>query len=119
LAVEDGSGRLLYIGSGSALPTAIENFDGATVLTKTGLSSMETAPRKRVSSWGGSTKSVTGDGVPPASGAFDGNMGAGATTLIGVGCNPAATGSEWFGNIRNVRIGQRQLATSEQMAITT
>jgi hypothetical protein len=57
-------------------------YDGTNVLAKNGLSDISTGKRKRVVSWGTGLK-VTGDGLPPASGSFDGAFGSGATIEIG------------------------------------
>ena len=59
-----------YIHSSDA-NTIWKTYDGTSVVTKTGLSDISTAKRKRVVSWGTGLK-VTGDGLSPASGSFDG-----------------------------------------------
>jgi hypothetical protein len=69
---------------------------------------------KGASSWGGSTKSVSAQGVVPVSGAFDGDVS--LTGGVGVGIGGSVP---WFGTIRNVRIGQRALSSSELQAITS
>lgn len=89
--------------------TAIGTNDSTTSVTKTGLTSAFTAFRKRACSWGGAGLFATGDGATPASGAFDGSMGAGTT--IGVG-NTAGGGSQFDGIIRTVKIYQAQLDTA-------
>ena len=90
----------LYAISGDAA-TTIRTNDGTTSVQKTGLSSSNTAMRKRAASWTGSVLAVTGDGLTAATGTFDGNMG---STAIGIGQPTTATGVNWSGNISNVKI---------------
>lgn len=70
----NASTGLLLGRQGTSAVTTISMDDGPTVLEKTGLTSLLTAPRKRASSYGGVTMSVTGDGAAPATGTFDGAM---------------------------------------------
>lgn len=67
---------------------------------KSGLTSEATGVRKRVSTWGGSTCSVTGDGAAPATGTFDGVMG---STAVAIGCAPNGS-AQIFGTVKNVKI---------------
>jgi len=99
---------------GTVADTTIRILDGLNSGTKTGLTSMSTASRKRASSWGGSTLSVTGDGASVASNTFDGGIG---STSIGIG-NFTDGSTNWFGTIRNVRIYQTQLSSAQLQAVT-
>jgi hypothetical protein len=112
VAFDTGNNLPLYVGG--AAPTTIYTADGVNAVTKTGLSSMATGLRKRASSYGGSTQLITGDGLDPQSGTFDGAM---ASTAIAVGCGTGA-GNPWFGTIRNVRIYQTQLSAAQLQAVT-
>jgi hypothetical protein len=114
ISFENSAGWALY-GAGAGESTTISIFDGINIASKTGLTSLVTASRKRASSWGGSTISVTGGGATVASTTFDGDMGSAG---IGVGCRTAGT-SQWFGTIRNVRIWQVQLSASQLQAVTS
>lgn len=98
----------------TAPPTDILVRDGTTVIEKGSLSSMTTGSRKRVSSWGATGQSITGDGLTPATGVFDGDMG---STTLDIG-NQAAGGNNWFGTIRNLRIWNKQL-TNYQLQLLT
>jgi len=108
------SGLMMYLNSSDAR-TASNLFDGTNSATKTGLSDISTAPRKRGCSWGGSGLINTGDGLTPATSSFDGSMG---STSIAVGSTNAGA-SQWFGTIRNVRIYQTQLSAAQLQTITT
>jgi len=88
--------------------------DGTNLFSKTGLTSMVGAARKRASSWGVAGQFVTGDGAAPATAAFDGNIG---STVIYIGTNTSA--NQWFGTIRNVRIGTTQLSAAQLQAMTS
>lgn len=88
-------------------------FDGTVGAIKSGIGTFVNTTRKVASSWGGSTQTVTGSGLVPASAAFDGDFN--ITSTIGIGHN--STGDAW-GCIRGVRIGQRKLSDSEEQAIT-
>jgi len=94
--------------------TTIRILDGVNSGVKTGLTDMSTASRKRASSWGGLTVSVTGDGASVGSNTFDGGMG---STSIGIG-NLTDGSTNWFGTIRNVRIYQTQLSAAQLQAVT-
>jgi len=83
--------------------------DGTTVVTKSGLSDITTAKRKRAVSWGGAGLSVTGDGLAPETGAFDGAFGSGATITIGTALN---------GYVGPVAIYNYQMTDAELQAIT-
>lgn len=103
----------LYVASGAGV-TTISNFDGTTNDTKSGLTSMGTAARKRAGSWGGAGRSITGDGAAVTTAAFDGDMG---STAIGVGCFTDGANS-WFGTIKSARIWTRQMADADLLALT-
>jgi hypothetical protein len=100
---------------GTVADTTIRILDGLNSGIKTGLTNMSTASRKRASSWGGSTISVTGDGAAVASNSFDGGMGSNA---VGIG-NFTDGSANWFGTIRNVRIYSTQLSASQLQAVTS
>lgn len=109
----NSNNQFLRIG-GTGLNTQMAIGDGTNFATKSGLTSMATAPRERVSSWGAGGLVVTGDGAVVATGSFDGAMG---STALSVGC--ATDGATpWFGTIKNVRIWQQQLSDSQLQAIT-
>ena len=105
---------LLYLNSGDAR-TVINSYDGTTVVTKTGLTDISTALRKRACSWGNGGMSITGDGAAPATSVFDGSLG---STSITIG---AATGgtSQWFGVIKAVRIYRSRLRDAQLQAMTS
>ena len=99
----------------SRASTEIGVSDGTGAVTKTGLAAMHTGVRKRASSWGGTTMSITGDGVAVDNGAFDGSFG---STLINIMSN-ATGGGNWSGTAKNVRIWTTQLANQQLQAITS
>jgi hypothetical protein len=105
--------HVLNVPNGGAA-TVIRIVDGTQVVQKSGLTSLATGVRKRASSWGGTTMSITGDGAAVATGSFDGDMG---SVAIGIG-NATGGGQNWFGTIKNVRIWQRQLADANLQAMT-
>jgi hypothetical protein len=84
-------------------------YDGTNIVTKSGLSDISTAKRKRVVSWG-TGLTVTGDGLAPASGSFDGAFGSGASIEIGQFIN---------GYIGPVAIYNYQMTDAELQAITS
>ena len=96
-----------YINTGDA-NTIWKAYDGTNIVTKSGLSDISTAKRKRVVSWGTGLK-VTGDGLSPASGSFDGSFGSGASIEIGQFIN---------GYIGPVAIYNYQMTDAELQAIT-
>jgi hypothetical protein len=120
--IEASSGQSAIVGvraAGAVLQmlstaTTISSDDGSVSVTKTGLTSMQTGQRKRASSWGTDGQLITGDGATPSSGAFDGDH---SPVNIAIGSGTSG-GIHWNGNIRNVRIGQRQLSSSELQAVT-
>jgi hypothetical protein len=107
------NGQMLAVGVGGAA-TGITVFDGNSSTTKSGLSSMNTAVRKRASSWGLAGQMVTGDGAAPGVAAFDGTMGAGPNIEIG----HFAGANQWGGSIRGVRIFPAQLTSAQLQALT-
>ena len=116
LVLADANGRLLYKAF-AADSTTISMFDGSNVVSKNALTDLATGIRKRASSWGAGGNRITGDGASETTGAFDGAMGGGATSNLGIGSNPAGGGNEWFGTIKNVKIWQTQL--SDLQTLTT
>jgi hypothetical protein len=90
--------------------TSWRAFDGTTVVEKTGLSDIGTGRRKRANSWGPANTKVTGDGLTPASGAFDGLFGDGAILYIA---------QNFQGYIGPVAIYNYQMTDAELQAITS
>ena len=107
-AVAIGVGGWSYINTGDA-NTIWKAYDGTNIVTKSGLSDISTAKRKRVVSWGTGLK-VTGDGLSPASGSFDGAFGSGASIEMGQFIN---------GYIGPVAIYNYQMTDAELQALTT
>jgi hypothetical protein len=105
--------RILGLATSSQV-TEMQIFDGTTSLAKTGLSSMNTAARKRAGSWGAGGQFVTGDGAAPTNSAFDGAMGAGANLEIG----HDSGANQWNGTIKNLRIYPTQLSNAQLQALT-
>jgi len=97
-------GHPLAIASTQAV-TAIVCTDSTASASKTGLTSMFTAVRKRASSWGAAGQIITGDGAAVATAAFDGTMGE-TLTAIKVGCGN--TGNQWNGTIKNFKVWTTQ-----------
>lgn len=102
------------IESVSGASTAISANDGTNTVSKTGLTDMSTAVRKRAAAWGGSTMSITGDGAAVGSGSFDGAFTADA---IYIGCR-AAGANAWNGTIKNVRLWTKKLSDAGLQAVT-
>lgn len=94
----------------AAFSTSWRAFDGTTVVEKTGLSDIGTGRRKRANSWGPANTKVTGDGLTPASGAFDGLFGDGAILYIA---------QNFQGYIGPVAIYNYQMTDAELQALTT
>ena len=108
-------GISLYIGNGQT-PTVITSFDGTGFVTKSGLPSVATAPRKFACSWGDSARAITGSGLTVATGAFDGSMiGGSAVVAVGVGTNGLQA---IFGPIRRVAYYAVRLPNTELQALT-
>jgi hypothetical protein len=107
-AVLVGPDGYSYINSGDA-NTLWKAYDGTNIVSKSGLSDISTAKRKRVVSWGTGLK-VTGDGISPASGSFDGAFGSGSSMEIGQNIN---------GYIGPVAIYNYQMTDAELQALTT
>ena len=107
-AVLVGPDGYSYINSGDA-NTLWKAYDGTNIVSKSGLSDISTAKRKRVVSWGTGLK-VTGDGISPASGSFDGAFGSGSSMEIGQNIN---------GYIGPVAIYNYQMTDAELQAITS
>ncbi len=74
-----------------------------------------TGVRRGAGTWGGSTLQAAHNGVVSTTTAFDGAMNVTAVLRIG---EDNAGNSHMVGTMRNVRIGQRQLSSSELQAIT-
>jgi hypothetical protein len=93
-------------------PTTGGAYDGTNVLNKAGLSNLFNAVGKRAVSWGAAGMSSTGDGLAPATSAFDGIFGTAAGTVI-------AVASGLNGGIKNVAIWPTQLPDATLQTITT
>ena len=106
-AVLVGSDGFSYINTGDA-NTVWKAYDGTNIVIKSGLSDISTGKRKRAIAWGTGLK-VTGDGLSPASGSFDGSFGSGATIIIGQSIN---------GYVGPVAIYNYQMTDAELQAIT-
>jgi hypothetical protein len=98
------NGRMLSLLANS-IDSNITMFDGVTLNSKTALTNMSTAVRKRASSWGAAGQQITGDGLIPQVAAFDGTMGAGPNIEIGF----TGAGNQWSGTIRNVQLFSQQI----------
>ncbi len=94
---------------GADANTAFRSYDSTLTVSKSGLSDITTARRKRVTSWGPAGLSITGDGLVPETVGFDGSYGSGATITIGRDIN---------GYIGPVAIYNYQMTDAEQQAIT-
>jgi hypothetical protein len=108
-AVVIGSDGYSYINSGD-VNTLWKVYDGTNLVAKSGLSNIATGMRKRIVSWGSAGLKVTGDGLTPASGLFDGAFGGGASMEIGQNIN---------GYVGDIAIYNYQMTDAEMMSITT
>lgn len=97
-----------YINSAGA-NTAWATYDGTTIVTKTGLDDMTSKTVNRIVAWGDTTQKVTGNGLAPASGAFDGSWGSGTIITIG-----NAIG----GTIKDVSIYPTKFSDAQMQAVT-
>ena len=104
---------IAYVGA-SVAATRASMFDGTTGFSKLALADQFTGVRKHAASWGAAGQAVTGDGLAPATVAFDGDIG---STNITIGATSGG-GTEWFGTIKNVRIWHTQLADSLLQSMT-
>ena len=102
-----------FLNSATSLSTGVRIFDGTNVADATLTLDMYRTPRKRAARWG-SDIAVCADGGAVVTGTFDGSMG----SVLYIGCAGDTT-QQWNGTIRNVRIGQRALSSSELQAITS
>ncbi len=83
--------------------------DGVNVMSMSGLDDLTAGRVKRALSWSGATMSMTGNGVPPTSGTFDGTFGDGTTIDIGLNMN---------GSVRDVAIWNVALTNAQLQALT-
>jgi hypothetical protein len=113
-AIATGAAGRVIFGLGATPSTSIAEGDGSASFQKVGLTDMSTAMRKRASSWGAGGQMMTGDGAAPATGAFDGTMGSGASIEIG----HSAGASQWSGTIRNVQLRLLQVTSVQLQALT-
>jgi hypothetical protein len=107
------SGRIMYLNA-TDVSTVIKMFDATTVTQKSPLTDMNGVVRKRASSWGAAGQQITGDGLAPGVGAFDGTMGSGAGIEIG----HSAGINQLNGTIRNVKIFPSQVSATQLSALT-
>ena len=89
--------------------TAWTSYDGTTSIIKTGLDDMTSKIVNRIVAWGGSTQKVTGNGLTPASGSFDGSWGSGSTISIGI---------TLAGTIKDVAIYPTKFTDAQMQAVT-
>jgi hypothetical protein len=104
--------------STSEAATIIRIKDSTNDLSKTGLTDMSTAVRKRASSWksSNSTLLITGDGAAPSSGTFDGTM---LQLSIGIGKGSGgAVSGWWYGTLRNVKLWTTAATSAELQSLT-
>ena len=97
-----------YINSAGA-NTAWATYDGTTIVTKTGLDDMTSKTVNRIVAWGDTTQKVTGNGLAPASGAFDGSWGSGTIITIG---------NTIGGTIKDVAIYPTKFSDAQMQAVT-
>jgi hypothetical protein len=98
-----------YINTGRP-STAWRGYDGTNIVEKTGLDDITTGIRTRVVSWGGAGLKVTGNGLTPASGAFDGAFGNGTSIEVG---------KDLGGYVGDIAIYNYQMTDAELQALTT
>ena len=110
----DASGGPFAVEAGAAV-TIISSNDGATTVQKNFGNSLLTAVRKVALSYGGSARSITGDGAAVATGSFDGSFG---STAIAIGCGTGGA-NQWYGTLRNVRLYNRALSDAQLQQMTT
>ena len=110
VVLSSGAGWIPYGTTGGV----VRMFDGNNLVEATPSVALAGRVASIACSWG-SNQSVCLDGSAPVTGTFDGSMNPSATIYIGC----SATGTDQpFADISNVRIGQRQLSSSELQAIT-
>jgi hypothetical protein len=108
------NGRFFYV-AGSNQSTTMNGFDGTNIVAIGAiLTDMNGVVRKRARSWGPSGQKLTGDGLAPASAAFDGVLGAGPNLDI---LHRTGT-SQWNGCAKGIRIFPTQISTAALQAIT-
>lgn len=107
------SGGRPFINQNSA-STVLNIFDSLNMLSKAGMSDMSTGVRKRASTWGAAGLRITGDGLVPAIGVFDGSMdNAGEFEIGHIG------GAEgWDGTLKNIKLWYRELSSDDIRFIT-
>jgi len=105
-------GHYIYIDNS---PSQLSIYDGTTDRNFIAVSQPLLTPTKMGTFWGDGACNGALSGTLGTARAFDGSMSGGAN--IGVGCLPAG-GGPINGTIRNVRIFQRALSSSELQAIT-
>jgi hypothetical protein len=104
-----------FLHQANVAATSIRFSDGTVDTVKSGLSDTSTGIRKRAISWGGSVKKVTGDGLTPTSGTFNGGM-----TMTGLGIGNSANGAyQYDGTIRNVKIWKKALTDGQLSRLTS
>ena len=105
-----GSGRMFSLQSVGNLQGQLN--DGTTTISS--VLSGTPSNLKYAAAWGGATMAVSGNGVAPASGAFDGNL---SMNQFSVGINSAANNSNCA--FKNFRIFKgRKLSDSQLQALT-
>lgn len=99
----------------NSLSTQNSVGDGTSFVTKTALSDTNGVVRKRIMSFGAAGLAITGDGLTPATGAFDGAMGTGANIhvahLVGF--------QQLNGTLKELRIYLAQSTAAQMQTIST
>jgi hypothetical protein len=98
-------------------PGVLDLYDGTSQNTSPAAPVIRSTPAKVAATWGGSAKNCVYAGTLGTPSAFDGDMNIGANMSVGIRGTTAGA-QNLNGTIRNVRIWQRALSSSELQAIT-
>lgn len=110
---------LLDTANGHFFPAFASNtvasiFDGTNTVTISGLTSKLNAVQKVASSWGPAGLSVTGNGLTPITGSFDGSIG--GVAALGVG--GVGDASDLYGTVKNIHIWTQKFSDVQLQAFT-